>query len=429
MTGEMTGEGGPARRRAGSAWVTDDPEDRTGNTRDRDSQRAVLLEIIRFRFAAAVVIGACIAVIPAFGPYRVIIGVCGALAGIASNLVARNRVRAGHRLPRGLAVADLLTALAVIVLVPQMYAVAVIVIVSMTGLFVFWFGRSFTFQLVPLTAVGLLAIGLWFRPQLWVPAFIAWAVSSVFATAILSQVADAFAASRDRYDELVNGIDAAVWEAKGPAGPPDYLSDHVVDLLGFSPDQLRDLDYLRSRIHPEDLPVVIESRRRIARGENVEAHFRIRDAAGRTRQVQDRVRVTIGADGRVVRRRGVLVDETARWEAESSVRRYADFIEGIPIALVILRLEDPGDHTTLPRGGRQPRGRRRRPGRPGRLRRPAPGRPGPGGRRLPVPPGRRGAHRPSLRAAGGGPARARTGCSRCGRCRCPTVRWASRSRT
>ena len=74
MTGELTGEGGPARRRAGSAWVTDDPEDRTGNTRDRDSQRAVLLEIIRFRFAAAVVIGACIALIPAFGPYRVVIG-------------------------------------------------------------------------------------------------------------------------------------------------------------------------------------------------------------------------------------------------------------------------------------------------------------------------------------------------------------------
>ena len=39
-------------------------------------------------------------------------------------------------------------------------------------------------------------------------------------------------------------------------------------------------------------------------------------------------------------RRGVVVDETGRWEAESSVRRYADFIEGIPIALVILRLDD-----------------------------------------------------------------------------------------
>jgi diguanylate cyclase (GGDEF)-like protein len=57
--------------------------------------------------------------------------------------------------------------------------------------------------------------------------------------------------------------------------------------------------------------------------------------------------VTLDDDGRVVRRRGILVDETARWEAEASVRRYTDFIEGIPIALVILRLDDLEDPESL----------------------------------------------------------------------------------
>ena len=347
--GAVTGEAmrRPRRERRARALVVDRPEQDTTDERELAGRRAALLEIIRYRFVAAVVLGTAIALIPAFGPYRVLIGIGGALAGISSNLVVRSRVRAGHRLPRSVAVADLLTALAVMALAPASYGVAVTVIVSMTGLFVFWFGRDFTLRLLPLTGFALLGIGLWFRPWMWAAVFLTWAITSVFAIVIFSRVAEAYAASRNRYDELVNGIDAAVWEAGGPSGPPDYLSNHVVDLLGFSPGQLRDAAYLRNRIHPEDLAVVIESRRLIARGENVEAHFRIRDAAGRFRQVQDRVKVTVDAEGRVVRRRGILVDETARWEAEASVRRYADFIEGIPIALVILRLDDPDDAASL----------------------------------------------------------------------------------
>ena len=41
---------------------------------------------------------------------------------------------------------------------------------------------------------------------------------------------------------------------------------------------------------------------------------------------------------RVVRRRGIVVDETARWEAEATVRQYSDFVEGIPIALVVIQM-------------------------------------------------------------------------------------------
>ena len=340
----MTGEVTPRPRRRGRT-VVDRPDQRAGDQRERDEQRSLLEEIIRWRYAAAVVIGACIAIVPAFGPHRV--GGGRTLAAVASNLVVRRRVAAGRPLPRSMAVADVAIALVVVVLVPASYAAAVTVIVSMSGLFVFWFGRDVVLRLVPATGAALLGLGLWLDPPLWLPAFLAWALTSVFETVILGRVADAHAASRNRYDELVNGIDAAVWEADGPIGPPDYLSDHVVDLLGFAPDQLRDAEFLRSRIHPEDLPGVLESRRRIANGEQTEAHFRIRDARDRTIRVQDRVKVTLGEDGSVVRRRGILVDETARWEAEANVRRYADFIEGIPIALVILRLDDLADPTSF----------------------------------------------------------------------------------
>ena len=71
------------------------------------------------------------------------------------------------------------------------------------------------------------------------------------------------------------------------------------------------------------------------------------DAWGVWHHMLERVRTERLPDGRVLRR-GIAVDETERWEAEHTVRRYVDFIEGIPIALVILRLDDPTDPDRSP---------------------------------------------------------------------------------
>ena len=45
--------------------------------------------------------------------------------------------------------------------------------------------------------------------------------------------------SRTRYDDMVNGLDAMVWEAPGPTGDADYVSGRVTDLLGFAPGGVR----------------------------------------------------------------------------------------------------------------------------------------------------------------------------------------------
>lgn len=308
---------------------------------DGTTARAALGQVIRYRLLATLLIAAAVAVLPVFGPWRLLLAGLIAVAGTAADLWAAQHVRRHGTLPVPLAFGDVLLALAVVAVAPETYPIAVIVIVASGGLTAIWFGTRVAAWLLPVTGLGLLAIGLWHRPDLWVPSWVAWAITSVCSVLIFTRLAETFASSGERYDALVNGIDAAVWEAKGPAGPADYLSDHVVRLLGFTPSQLRDPDFLRSRVHPDDLDEVLDGRRRIAGGEDVEAHFRLRDAWGRWRHVQDRVRVTLGPDGRVVRRRGVLVDETERWEAEREIRRYHDFIDSIPIALVVLRQDDP----------------------------------------------------------------------------------------
>jgi diguanylate cyclase (GGDEF)-like protein/PAS domain S-box-containing protein len=307
----------------------------------------VLVQVLRYRLAATAVIAGAVACVPLFGPWRLALGATVALVGLATNLWAERWVNRHGTLPAVMALGDVVAALIVMVVVPESYAVAVTVLVAAGGLVAIWFGRQVVAWVLPVTGLGLLAVGLAFRPTLWVASFIAWAVCSVCSVLIFSRLADGFTASRNRYDALVNGIDAAVWEASGPAGPPDYLSAGVSRLLGYSEEELRDLEFLESRIHPNDLAEVLESQRRVAEGEDVERHFCILDSAGEWRRVQDRVRVTRAPDGRVVRRRGILVDETARWEAERSARRYHDLIDSIPIALVIVRQEDPADPRSL----------------------------------------------------------------------------------
>jgi diguanylate cyclase (GGDEF)-like protein len=309
--------------------------------------RASELEILRWRTVASIVIGAAVMVLPLFGDHRLQIGAVILLFATTSNLVLSRRVQRGASVPWLLALGDIALACTVALLVPDAYGVVTVVLVSSTGLYVFWFGPRATWRLLPVATAALLAIGLWNRPDAWIPFLIAWVVTSTFSTIIFGHVSRTLRSQRNRYDELVNGIDAAVWEGAGPSGPAEFLSDHVVDLLGYGLDQIRDAEFFTSRVHPDDVEVVLESQRLVAAGENVEVHFRVTDAWGRTRRIQNRVRVTVDGTGRVTRRRGVLVDETARWEAETSVRRYSDFVEGIPIALVVINMTDPDDPSSF----------------------------------------------------------------------------------
>jgi diguanylate cyclase (GGDEF)-like protein len=333
-------------RRARPAWVAGGQEEALSKD-ELAARTSFWRRVLRARLAATVVIPLALVALPVFGPDRIALALLTALVGAASNLLLHRRICEGRPIPAAIAAADLLTAIAVVALVPMTYTVAIVVVVSMTSLFVFWFGVRTAAQLIAATGVALLAVGLWRQPELWVASWIAWLITSVFGTAILASVADVTVQSRNRYDDLVNGIDAVVWEGHGERGDPDYVSDRVVDLLGFTPAEFGSISFVASHVHPDDIEQLVDSRRRIAQGHDVEVHYRIRDARARTRHLHERVTVAVDGDGRTRRRRGVVMDETARSEAENSVRAFADFIEGLPTALAILRLDDLDDPATL----------------------------------------------------------------------------------
>lgn len=303
--------------------------------------------LLRVRVVATLVLCTLLAMLPMLGPDRVRLAVIAGVVGLSVNLVMLHRVRQGHPVRAQIAITDMLTVLFVMALAPAVYAAGIVLIVSTSALFSYWFGARFARHLQLPVGLALLGIGLWHQPELWFPTWLAWLVSATLGTVAIVRVAAVSSQTRIRYDDMVNGLDAMVWEAPGPTGDADYVSGRVTDLLGFEPREMASFSFLASHVHPDDLDVLLDSRRRLAAGADVEVHYRIRDAWARQRHLHERVRVELDAEGQVRRRRGIVVDETVRWEAERSARSYVDFIEGIPVALTILRLDDVDDAASL----------------------------------------------------------------------------------
>jgi diguanylate cyclase (GGDEF)-like protein len=296
--------------------------------------------------AATLLLPLALIAFPAFGPNRFVLGVAAGLAGLWANVTLLDRAQAGRPVRGRVAAADITSVLVILCFVPEAYPAGVVLLVSITALYLFWFGGRRAAMLLLPTSLGLLALGLWQQPTMWLPTWLAWAATALLGALPLGRLAALSIATRNRYDDMVNGIDAALWEASGPTYDADYMSDRVSDLFGFAPDELRSFRRLLQQVVPADRRRVAESRQQAAEGHDVEIDYRLTDADGRRRHVHERITVARGPDGSV-QRRGVLVDDTARWEAERSVRSYADFVESVPIALAILRLDEVGEPGSL----------------------------------------------------------------------------------
>jgi diguanylate cyclase (GGDEF)-like protein len=307
------------------------------------SQRDFWIVLLRARALCTVLLPAALIPFTSFGPGRHLVAVLAGLVGVAANLTMLRRLRAGRSLRGHLAVTDIATVLTAMAFLPAAYPAGVILLVSITSLYLFWFGGEFAARFLVPTSAALLLIGWAHQPDMWLAIWLAWVTTASMGAVPISRLAAVAVSLRNRYDDMVNGIDAMVWESTGASHDAVYMSDGVTELLGLRAEELRSFDDLLARVAPEDRDAVLESRRQAATGEDVEVHYRLLDADGRHRHMHERIRCSEGGERRGPLRRGIAIDETARWEAEHSVRSYAEFVEGLPMPLTILRLDDESD--------------------------------------------------------------------------------------
>jgi PAS domain S-box-containing protein len=154
--------------------------------------------------------------------------------------------------------------------------------------------------------------------------------------------------SEARFRSLVENLPAVVYiETDGPSPETLWVSPNVVDVLGHQPEDLlgpNDDGWVRS-IHPDDLRRVLDAAHASAeRSDIFDMEYRIVRKDGEVIWVHDHCVLARDADGNPLQWQGVLVDITARVQAErelaTSEARSRALLEGIPAVVYEMALDD-----------------------------------------------------------------------------------------
>ncbi len=129
-------------------------------------------------------------------------------------------------------------------------------------------------------------------------------------------------ATRRHLSDLVNGIEAVIWESDADIHRFTFVNDYARKLLGIDTTRwVAEPAFWFENVHPEDRARACEHARAARKpGQTYAAEYRMIAADERVLWVREIITV-IGRDGRMVGRRGVVVDISARVRAEEAVRQ------------------------------------------------------------------------------------------------------------
>jgi len=124
--------------------------------------------------------------------------------------------------------------------------------------------------------------------------------------------------ARDLYSSLLQDIDVLVWDIDPETWAFTFMSHRAEELLGYPPESWGDPDFFASIVHPDDVDETLAYMEAcIERGSGrYEVDFRCYAADGRVVWFHDLIHVETDADGTPTTFKGVMVDITARKEAD-----------------------------------------------------------------------------------------------------------------
>ncbi len=124
--------------------------------------------------------------------------------------------------------------------------------------------------------------------------------------------------AQHRYRDLVEGIDAIVWEADARSGTFTFVNRRAESMLGWTADVwLEPNAYIERIVHPDDRDHVRAHLARVAEScEHSESEYRLLSADGRVTWMREMVYGARDECGRPCQLRGVLIDIGMRKRAE-----------------------------------------------------------------------------------------------------------------
>lgn len=122
--------------------------------------------------------------------------------------------------------------------------------------------------------------------------------------------------AQERFRDLLEAVDAIVWEAEAAALRLSYVSRGAERILGFSPEEWRRTPgFWADHLHPEDRERALGCEREtVEKGTPGTVEYRMAGADGRFRWFRDSMHVVQAPAGKLLR--GIMVDTTKSKEAE-----------------------------------------------------------------------------------------------------------------
>ncbi len=175
--------------------------------------------------------------------------------------------------------------------------------------------------------------GIWVEVRVY-PASVGLTVSVQDIT-VQKTTAEALLASEARYRALVEQIPAALYiNPFGPGPVARYISPHIAALTGYTPEEwLGARGPVGQHMHPDDRArVLAEGKQSAAAGTPFAAEYRLLHRNGGTTWVRDEGLVVNDVNGQPAYWQGLMLDITARKEAESRLAHQAthDSLTGLP---------------------------------------------------------------------------------------------------
>ncbi|MFP5322650.1 MAG: putative bifunctional diguanylate cyclase/phosphodiesterase [Acidimicrobiia bacterium] len=174
--------------------------------------------------------------------------------------------------------------------------------------------------------------------QLAMVALIGFAAAAILSTIPLTAVATRRSHLEEEHRDLLESADAIVWWLAEGAVAYGSLSPGAGRILGLPHEDLVRVDGWFDRVHHEDRGPLTDARHEVLRtGARAEVDYRMQAADGTWRWLREVLAAEPASGREPARVRGVVVDVTARRDAEEQRALYHQVVEHIETAIVVAR--------------------------------------------------------------------------------------------
>jgi diguanylate cyclase (GGDEF)-like protein len=119
-------------------------------------------------------------------------------------------------------------------------------------------------------------------------------------------------------------------------------------MLGWSEEQWLEPGFWAARVHPDDLDNTQTAlNRSITLGVDTDVTYRFRTFDGHWVHLHDRITADVDSNGQTKSLRGLSLDVSEQFRIEQRVNQYADIVDRIDLALLVLRLDEGPDATLV----------------------------------------------------------------------------------